>query len=241
LTDPESGVTSPAAILIEATQGEAGVVVPPDGYMSEIRRICDDNNVIMIVDEIQTGFGRTGKMFCSEHWGVTPDIMTIAKAMGGAGLPAAGAIFRRTLDIWDPGESHFGTFRGNALSSATGLAAIKFMQENKLAEHSETLGAHALRRFSDIADRSRTIGQVRGKGLFIGIEIVRNRESKKPWPELTWEIRKRCFERGVIFWSAGHYSNVVRFIPPLVVTRELVDKGIDIFGEVLKDAEHEFL
>jgi diaminobutyrate-2-oxoglutarate transaminase len=239
LTDPESGASSPAAVLIEAIQGEAGVVVPPDGYMSEIRRICDEHDVIMIVDEIQTGFGRTGKMFCSEHWKVTPDVMTIAKAMGGAGLPAAGVIFRRRLDIWEPEQSHFGTFRGNVLSSAAGLAAVRYMQETKLVEHSETLGAHALKRFSEIAQRSKTIGEVRGKGLFIGIEIVKDKKSKEPGPKLTSEIRKKCFERGVIFWAAGHYSNVVRFIPPLVVTRELVDKGIDVFSDALHEVERD--
>ncbi|MFI5449792.1 MAG: aspartate aminotransferase family protein [Candidatus Bathyarchaeia archaeon] len=240
LTDPESGASSPAAVLIEAIQGEAGVIVPPDGYISKIRKICDENNIVMIVDEIQTGFGRTGRMFCSEHWGVTPDIMTIAKAMGGAGLPAAGLIFRRSLDTWEPGKSHFGTFRGNALSSAAGLAAIRYMQENRLVEHSEILGAHALKRFSEIAQGSKTIGEVRGRGLFIGIEIVKDKKSKEPGTELTSEIRKRCFERGVIFWSAGHFSNVIRFIPPLVVTEELVDKGIDVFSEVMKEVERDY-
>ena len=241
LTDPDSGASSPAAVLIEAIQGEGGVIVPPDRYMTEIRRICDANNVILIVDEIQTGFGRTGKMFACEHSNITPDIMTIAKGMGGAGLPASGVIFRRSLDVWEPGRSHFGTFRGNALSSAAGLAAITYIQEKKLVEHSEALGAYALKRFSEIAETSTSIGEVRGRGLFIGVEIVEDKKSKKPGIELSEEIRRRCFERGVIFWSAGHFSNVVRFIPPLVVTKQLVDRGLDIFSEVLHEVEHDFL
>jgi len=237
LTDPDSGASSTAAVLIEAIQGEGGVIVPPDEYMPEIRRICDENKVILIVDEIQTGFGRTGKMFACEHSNITPDIMTIAKGMGGGGLPAAGMIFRKSLDTWEPGRSHFGTFRGNALSSAAGLAAINYMQDTKLVEHSRTLGAHALKRFSELEDRSKIIGEVRGKGLFIGIEIVKDKKSKTPGNELTREIRRRCFERGVIFWSAGHFSNVIRFIPPLVLTKELMEKGVDVFSEVLQEVE----
>lgn len=132
-SDPESGLTDPAAMIAEPIQGEGGFIVPPGGYLSELRRICDENRILLIVDEIQTGFGRTGKMFACEHDGVTPDIVTIAKAVGGIGLLLSGCLIRRELDSWEPG-GHLGTFRGNVLACVAGLAAINYTLEKRLVE-----------------------------------------------------------------------------------------------------------
>lgn len=237
-SDPESGFTDPAAIIVEPIQGEGGFIVPPDGYLKELRRICDENSILLIVDEIQTGFGRTGKMFACEYDGVTPDIMTIAKAVGGIGLPLSGCVIRRELDTWEPG-GHLGTFRGNVLACVAGLAAINFTLERRLVERSAREGAHMLRRLKDLQQETKTIGDVRGKGMMVAAEFVEDKQTKKPAIELVKKVQARCLERGVLVWKAGHWPNVIRFLPPLVITHEHVDKGLDIFSEAVKEAERE--
>jgi len=236
-SDPESGLTDPAAIIAEPIQGEGGFIVPPDGYLKELRRICDENSILLIVDEIQTGFGRTGKMFACEYDGVTPDIMTIAKAVGGIGLPLSGCVIKKELDAWEPG-GHLGTFRGNVLACVAGLAAINFTVERGLVERSAREGAHMLRRLRDLQQETKTIGDVRGKGMMVAAEFVEDKETKKPAIELVKKVQARCLERGVLVWKAGHWPNVIRFLPPLVITHEHVDKGLDIFSEAVKEAEH---
>jgi len=234
--DPESGLTDPAAIVVEPIQGEGGFIVPPDGYLKELRRICDENSILLIVDEIQTGFGRTGKMFACEYDGVTPDIMTIAKAVGGIGLPLSGCVIKKELDAWEPG-GHLGTFRGNVLACVAGLAAINFTVERGLVERSAREGAHMLRRLKDLQQETKTIGDVRGKGMMVAAEFVEDKQTKKPAIEVVKKVQARCLERGVLVWKAGHWPNVIRFLPPLVITHEHIDKGLDIFSEAVKEAE----
>ncbi len=236
LTDPYSGVTKPAAVIVEPVQGEGGIIVPPEGYLQEIRRVCSENNVLLIIDEIQAGLGRTGKMFACEHWKTTPDIMTFAKSIGGIGLPLAGFLFKKELDVWDPG-SHVGTFRGNAAAMATGLAGIEYMEKNNLLSHTNKMGERIMGYLKDLEEEAKTIGEVRGKGLMIGVEFIRDKETKEPNKEIVQEIQKECFKKGVIVWKAGHYSNVIRFLPPLVITKELIDKAMEIFSEVTKKKE----
>ena len=236
--DPDSGLAEPAAMIVEAIQGEGGFVVPPDGYLKELRRICDENSILLIVDEIQTGFGRTGKMFACEYDEVTPDIMTIAKAVGGIGLPLAGFLIRKEFDTWQPG-GHMGTFRGNVLACVAGLAAINFMQENRLVERSAREGAYLLKRLKDLQQETKTLGDVRGKGMMVGAEFVEERETKKPAVELVKKIQAKCLERGVLIWRGGHWPNVIRFLPPLVITREHMDKSLDEFSDAVKEAERE--
>jgi diaminobutyrate-2-oxoglutarate transaminase len=237
--DPESGLADPAAIIVEPIQGEGGFIVPPEGYLKELRRICDENRVLLIVDEIQAGFGRTGKMFACEHESVTPDIMPIAKAVGGIGLPLSGCVIRREFDSWEPG-GHLGTFRGNVLGCVAGLAAINFTEERGLVERSAREGAHMLKRLKELAQECKTIGDVRGRGLMVAAEFVEDKKTKKPAIELVKKIHIKCFERGVIAWKAGHWPNVIRFLPPLVITHEHLDRGLDIFSECVKEAEREF-
>lgn len=236
--DPESGLADPAAIIVEPIQGEGGFIVPPDGYLKELRRICDENSVLLIVDEIQTGFGRAGKMFACEYDDVTPDIMTIAKAVGGIGLPLSGCVIRKELDTWEPG-GHLGTFRGNVLACVAGLAAINFTMEKGLVERSAREGAHMLRRLKELQQETKTIGDVRGKGMMVAAEFVEDKKTKKPATELVKRIQAKCLERGVLVWKAGHWPNVIRFLPPLVITRDHTDKGLDVFSDAVKEAERE--
>ncbi len=234
--DPETGLVDPAAMVVESIQGEGGFIVPPDGYLRELRRICDENSILMIVDEIQTGFGRTGKMFACEHEGVTPDVMTMAKALGGIGLPLSGCIIKKELDKWEPG-AHVGTFRGNLLACVAGLAALDFTQQNHLVERAAREGAHMLNRLKELEKDSKIIGDVRGKGLMVAAEFVKDKKKKTPDTESVRKIQTKCLERGVLVWKAGHWPNVIRFLPPLVITREHIDKGLDVFCEVVKEVE----
>jgi len=232
LEDPHSGVGKPAAIIIEAIQGEGGSVVPPDEYFLEIRDICKRHEVLLILDEIQTGFCRTGKMFSFEHAGVVPDILTMSKALGGIGLPISGMAYREALDTWPPGK-HIGTFRGNVLAYAAGSAALDFMVKHHLADHALELGETMLSWLKDIRKESRIVGDVRGKGLMLGAELVKDKATKEPAPELARKVRAECHRHGLLVEIGGHYDNVVRFLPPLVLTRDLALKGIEIFENAL--------
>ncbi len=235
--DPDGAATSPGCVLIEPIQGEGGIVVPPEGFLQEIRRICDDYGLIMIMDEIQTGFGRTGAMFASDLYGITPDILCISKTMGG-GLPLAAILIRSDLDQWGSG-AHVGTFRGNLLASAAGLATIKYMEETDLPERSARLGKIALDRLKQIAQKSRTMGDVRGQGLFIGIEFVEDKVSKIPNPDILQKAVSKCFEKGLMLWKAGRYNNIGRLMPALVITEKLLNQGIDIFEKALMEIENQ--
>ncbi len=230
--DPDTGATRPGSLLIEPIQGEGGIVVPPDGYLQEVRRICSKYELILIIDEIQTGFARTGRMFCCENWDVTPDIMCISKTMGG-GLPLAALIIKEEFDTWSSG-AHVGTFRGNLLSCAAGLASINFIEKNELSSRANELGQKAMDRLKEVAEKSKYIGDVRGKGLYIGLEFVKDKKTKEPAPEILKEAQERCFQKGVILWKGGRWNNVARFMPALVITEGLLEQGIDIFEEVIQ-------
>jgi diaminobutyrate-2-oxoglutarate transaminase len=211
LEDPHSGVGRPAAIIVEAIQGEGGSIVPPEQFLPGIRKICDRYSIIMIVDEIQAGLCRTGKMFAFEHSGTFPDIITLSKGLGGLGFPISCIAYKEELDTWPPGK-HIGTFRGNVIAYTAGAAALRFMKENNLAE---------------------------GKGLMLGIELVHDRELKKPAPDLAQKVRTFCHQNGLLVEIGGHYANVVRFLPPLVLTEELAKKGIEIFADSIREMEKE--
>jgi diaminobutyrate-2-oxoglutarate transaminase len=236
LKDPHSGIPKPAAVIIEPIQGEGGTVVPPAGYLTEVRRITSEQGVPLIVDEIQSGFGRTGRMFACEHDEIVPDVITMSKALGGAGFPLSCIAYDSELDTWGPG-SHIGTFRGHQVAMAAGSAAIDFMERTDLVAHAEALGELALATLQEAAVSMPSIGEVRGKGLMIGIELVSDRASKEPWPELAASLRRACCEHGLIIEVGGHYRNVARFLPPLVITRQLLLSGIDIFLTTLRELE----
>jgi len=237
IKDPDGSANDPGCVIIEPIQGEGGIVIPPDEYLKEVRRICDEYGLILIMDEIQTGFGRTGSMFACDRLGITPDIVTASKTMGG-GLPVASILFKKELDTWKPG-AHVGTFRGNSLSCASGLAAINVIEDTGLCERSARLGASALERLKAIADKSRFIGDVRGKGLFIGMEFVHDKKTKAPAPELLQKTVSKCFQEGVMLWKSGRWNNVGRMMPALVITEGLLDTAIDIFEEAYYAIEKE--
>jgi len=236
LEDPHSGVGKPAAVIIEAIQGEGGSIVPPDKFIPRIREICSKHDILMIVDEVQAGFCRTGKMFSFEFAGVVPDIMTMSKALGGAGFPISCVAYREDLDTWPEGK-HIGTFRGNVLAYAAGSAALNFMVKNNLADYALNLGNLILSWLKQIEKDSKIVGEARGKGLMLGVELVKDKATKKPAPDLARKVRTFCHSRGLLIEIGGHYSNVARFLPPLVLTEELAKKGIEIFADAIKEAE----
>ena len=236
LEDPHSGLVTPAAFLVEAVQGEGGSIVPPDDFLAELRKIADDYAVPLIVDEIQAGLGRTGTMFACEHSSTTPDLMTLSKGLGGIGYPLSACLCRDEYDRWPPGL-HIGTFRGHAVAMAAGFAAIRFIEKYRLPEHAMQLGQRMRKRLDEIQERSQSIGDARGRGLMIGIEFVHDPKTKTPAEDIARDVRKRCCSKGLIVELGGHYNNVVRFLPPLVLTEALADRGLDIFAEAVKESE----
>jgi len=236
LENPHSGVGKPAAIIVEAVQGEGGSIVPPEAFLPGIREICDRYDVLMIVDEIQAGLCRTGRMFAFEHNEVVPDIMTLSKGLGGLGFPISCIAYKEKLDSWPAGK-HIGTFRGNVIAYTAGAAALRFMAENDLAEHSLNLGEKMLSWLEEIEKDSSIVGDTRGKGLMLGIELVKDKASKEPAPESAQKVRTFCHRHGLLVEIGGHYSNVVRFLPPLILTEDLAKKGIEIFADAVNDVE----
>ncbi len=222
--NPYGGHESPAGIWVEPIQGEGGVVVPPSDFLQGLRDIADDNNALLIVDEIQTGLGRTGEWFGSDHFDVTPDAITMAKALGGSGLPIGAMLYREELDTWGPG-GHIGTFRGNAPAMVGGLRAIEYIEEHDLLTHAQRLGKVMRERLEEVATTVPEISDVRGRGLFVGVEFV---DDRGPAKELVLDVQRRCYENGVLVWSAGRYGNVLRLIPPLVLTDRQAEVGLDI-------------
>lgn len=236
LEDPHSGVGRPAAVVVEAIQGEGGSVVPPETFLPQVWQLCKKYEVLLIIDEIQAGFCRTGKMFSFEHTGVVPDILTMSKALGGAGFPISGVAFREELDTWPPGQ-HIGTFRGNTIAYAAGAAALDFMLRNHLADHAARLGKDMLGWLKEIEKDSAIVGEARGAGLMLGVELVKDRASKEPAPDLAKAVRAACHRHGLLIEVGGHYDNVARLLPPLVLTQELAMKGVEILEDAVRSVE----
>ena len=229
LTDPASGVEPPACILVEPIQGNGGVVIPPDGFLTGLRQLCDRTGTLLVFDEIQCGFGRSGRMWASEHEEVVPDLMTVGKGIGG-GLALAAVIGRSALmTTWEP-DAVTSTFLANALNAAAGCAAIDVLREEGLVERSARLGAHALARLKGELAENAAVGDVRGRGLFLGVEIVKQSE---PDPELAVQTQRALRERGVLVGRGGRYGNVLILAPPLVIEEGLLDGGLETIAEVL--------
>lgn len=222
-----------AAILIESVLGEGGYVVPPASFMKGLREICDKHGILLIFDEVQSGFGRTGKWFALEHFGVVPDIITVAKGIA-SGLPLSGVFSR--LDLmkkWDVG-SHGGTYGGNAVACAAGVASIQAIREDHMLENASGRGVQLMTGLRKLQEEYPQIGDVRGKGLMIGTEFVVNDRADKAKP-LVKEIVHAAEERNLLLLTCGTYDNVIRWIPPLNVSSEQINDGLRIFGEALKE------
>jgi 4-aminobutyrate aminotransferase-like enzyme len=227
LTDPASGVEPPACVLIEPIQGNGGVVIPPDGFLTGLRNLCDRTGTLLVFDEIQCGFGRSGRMWASEYEEVVPDLMTVGKGIGG-GLALAAVLGRAELmTTWQP-DAVTSTFLANALNAAAGCAAIDVLREEGLVERSARLGAHALARLKAELAANATVGDVRGRGLFLGIEIVKQSE---PDSELALQTQRALREHGLLVGREGRYGNVLILAPPLVIEENVLDAGLDTIVE----------
>lgn len=233
---PDGGLANPAGIWVEPIQGQGGIVIPPEGFLEGLRDLADEHEVPLIIDEIQTGFGRTGEWFGCEHYGVKPDMMPLGKAIGGIGLPLSATVLDEDFDALDPG-GHVGTFRGHIPAMVAGVRAIEYIQDQRLLEHSREMGEYILSRMEEIKGETSTIGDVRGRGLFIGVEFVD--DDGAPDKELAKTVQIRCFERGVLVRASGRMGNVLRFVPPLVITKEQARIATDIVEEVIRDLDRE--
>lgn len=238
LENPHSGIQKPAAILIEPIQGEGGVVIPPDGYLEKLVQVAHKHDIVVIFDEIQAGFFRTGKFLSSQHTNAVPDIYTMSKGIGGLGFPLAAIVYNQRIEKWQAGK-HIGTFRGNQVSIAAGNGAFDFVDDNNIPGYVAEMEIFMRERLDRMMEESPFIGEVRGRGMFFGIEYVLDKESKKPDTEIVKEIRQRCFQRGLIFEIGGHYNNVIRLLPPLVTTPGLVTRAMDIFEAVNREVTSE--
>jgi 4-aminobutyrate aminotransferase len=224
-----------AAIVVEPIQGEGGYVVPPPEYFQRIKKLADKYGLLLIDDEVQTGMGRTGKWFAIEHWGVEPDILCTAKALA-SGLPLGATVAKAKVMDWVPG-SHASTFGGNPLSCVAADAVIDVIKEERLLENAAKQGSHIMKRLGELQESCKIVGDVRGKGLMIGMEIVEDKESKKPAPQKVTEIMTRSWKRGINVITCG--VSTIRVAPPIIITRELVDSALDIIEDVTKEVAKE--
>jgi 4-aminobutyrate aminotransferase len=224
-----------AAILFEPIQGEGGYVVPPPEFFQRIKKLADKYELLLIDDEVQAGIGRTGKWFGIEHWNVEPDIICSAKGLA-SGLPLGATIARQKIMDWVPG-SHASTFGGNPVSCVAASAVLDAIQEEKLLDNANKQGSYIIKRMGELKDSSEIVGDVRGKGLMIGVEIVEDKDNEKPAPEKAGEIMKRSWKRGVNVITCG--ASTIRIAPPLVITRELVDAGLEIVEDTIREVEKE--
>ena len=231
--DSQIGASEVACVVIEPVQGEGGFVVAPDGYLSALRAICSDRDILLIDDEIQSGMGRTGKMFAIEHYGVVPDIVTTAKSLA-AGMPLAGVT--GPADVME--SPHVGalggTYGGNPVACAAALAVIAELTESDLLARAEAQGKRLRDRLDPLGEELEIVGEVRGLGPMVGLELVVDKASKEPNKLATAAVVKRCHERGVLILKAGTYDNVVRLLAPLVISDDDLDEGLDILVEALR-------
>lgn len=226
------------AILVEPVQGRGGDVVPPDGFLPGLRRICDGRGLLLVLDEIYTGFGRTGRWFACEHWGVVPDLLVVGKGMTG-GMPFAACIGTdAVMEAWprSTGEAiHTSTFLGHPLGCAAALASMAVLREERLVERSAELGARLLARLRAMTADHPHVGEVRGLGMMIGMEMVRDRESREPAPELAGRIVIETLRHGVLTLGGGIHGNVISLSPPFVITEAQVDAALGVLGTVLAE------
>jgi 4-aminobutyrate aminotransferase len=221
-----------AAIVVEPIQGEGGYLVPPDGFLRGLREICDQHGILLVCDEVQSGIGRTGRMFAIEHWGVAPDIVTSAKGLG-SGLPIGAVIAKRSImEKWDHG-AHGNTYGGNPVTCAAAIATIDLVRETYGA-NAARMGEHFMGRLRELAGEFRCIGDVRGKGLMIGMELVEPGPERRPARALCEAVVRRGYANGIILLSCG--VSTLRFMPPLSVTAAEIDEAVDIVRASLGEA-----
>jgi 4-aminobutyrate aminotransferase len=225
-----------AAIFVEPVQGEGGYVVPPDGWLQKLRALCDRHGILLVADEVQSGMGRTGKWFATEHWGVVPDILCVAKALA-SGMPVSAMVARESVMTWPTG-AHGSTFGGNPVACAAALATIDVIEQEGLMENAVRVGnrlldgLRALAREVERAGRPPFIGDVRGLGLMIGVELVQDLQTRAPAHDEAEAVMRECFRRGLLVLTCGASS--IRFAPPLVITEAEADRALAMFADALQ-------
>ncbi len=248
LHDPESGIARPAGMILEMIQGEGGVNPAPVSWLQRLRRLTRSLRIPMIVDEVQTGLGRTGDMFAFQHAGIEPDILVLSKAIGG-GFPLAVVVYRKELDVWGPG-AHAGTFRGNQIAMVAGAKTIEILVRDGIVDRVREMGAFLRQELQRLADRFAFIGNVRGRGLMLGMEIVSTVEDDvdaqgypAPAPNTARRLQRLLLERGLIVEPGGRFGCVLRFLPPLTLDEEDVERIVAIldagFTALSREAEAE--
>lgn len=226
-----------ACFILEPVLGEGGYVVPPQAWLRKIREICDEHGILLIFDEVQTGFGRTGDWFAAQTFGVTPDIMAIAKGIA-SGLPLSATVASKELMKQWPLGSHGTTFGGNPVACAAALATLDVFREERLLDNCREVGSYARARLDALKEKHPVIGDIRSVGLMIGIEIIDPRTGE-PNGDGLMNILNRCLEKGVLFYLCGNSGEVIRMIPPLTVTKEQIDDGLQMLDEALTEYENE--
>lgn len=227
-----------AAVVVEPLQGEGGFIPAPMEWVKAVRKLCDENGILLVADEVQSGWCRTGRMFATDYWaeaGVRPDILSTAKSIAG-GVPLSAIVAsEEIMDAAAPGTIG-GTFCGNALACAAALKVIEVMERDRLADRSLEIGRRVTARYNELSEKYPCVGDVRGLGAMVGIEFVTDRAKKTPAPRLTSDIIQECARHGLLVESAGTYSNVIRFLAPLVITDAQLDAGLDIFEAAVSAA-----
>lgn len=237
LSDPEGGVTKPAAVIVEIVQGEGGCIPASANWLRALREITLEQDILLIVDEVQTGLGRTGTTFAIEHAGIVPDILVLSKAIGG-GYPLSVIVFADHLDTWGPGM-HAGTFRGNQVAMVAGAATMHKIKEDNLVAHAAQMGKHLESGLHEIAQRFAFMGDIRGRGLMIGVEITSpgvNQRAGQADGARAQAIKLNCFNNGLIMETGGRHGAVLRFLPPLTITETEVGMVLDRFEQAVSKA-----
>ncbi len=228
----EADPSNIGAMVIEPVQGEGGFIVPPPEFLPGLEKICEHNDIVLVADEVQTGFGRTGAMFAVERYGVVPDLMAVAKSIA-AGLPLAGVVGKaEIMDAPTPGRLG-GTFGGNPVACAAALATLTSIEQDELCARAEKIGAAFTSKMRELQERLPAIGDVRSLGAMIGVELVKDRRTKEPDKDAVASIVRACRLRGLLVLGAGIYGNVLRFLPPLVITDAQLDEALSILEEVM--------
>lgn len=228
LSDPESGITKPAAVIVEVVQGEGGCIPASDEWLRELRAVTREHDIPLILDEVQSGFARTGDMFAFQRAGIEPDVLVLSKALGG-GFPLAVVVYDQALDLW-PRGMHAGTFRGNQIGMVAGNTTMRILERDRFDLHAAQMGELLMGGLRDLARRHPVLGDVRGRGLMVGVEVITPSRGSAPGPQdgaLAKAIKRHAFENGLLIETGGRHGAVLRFLPPLVINRSDIGAILD--------------